>query len=71
VDAAAISIRHKLLVGGIPVINTPILGCVPRVTDLVTIGSIEEAIRDQWKGEAGVRNALAAREAYEQTEVNR
>ncbi|TFH35678.1 MAG: pyruvate ferredoxin oxidoreductase [Dehalococcoidia bacterium] len=71
VDAAAISIRHNLLVGGIPVINTPILGCVPRVTDLVSIGSIESAIKEQWKGEAGVRNALAAREAYEQTEVNR
>lgn len=71
VDAAAISIRHKLLVGGIPIINTPILGCLPRVTDLVTIGSIEQAIKEQWKGEAGVRNALAAREAYEQTEVNR
>lgn len=71
VDAAAISIRHKLLVGGIPVVNTPILGCIPRVTDLVSIGSIELAIKEQWKGEAGARNALAAREAYEQTEVNR
>jgi pyruvate ferredoxin oxidoreductase gamma subunit/2-oxoisovalerate ferredoxin oxidoreductase gamma subunit len=71
VDAAAIAIKHKLLVGGIPVINTPILGVVPRVTDLVSIKSIEEAIKEQWKGEPGERNALAAREAYELTEVNR
>jgi len=71
VDAAGISIRHKLLVGGIPVINTPILGCIPRVTDVVTIESIESAIKEQWKGEAGVRNAQAARDAYELTEVNR
>ncbi len=71
VDAAGVALRHELLVGGIPIINTPILGCVPRVTDLVSIGSIESAIKEQWKGEAGVRNALAAREAYEQTEVNR
>jgi len=71
VDAAGISIEHKLLVGGIPVINTPILGCIPRVTDLVTIESIESAIKEQWKGEAGVRNAQAARDAYELTEVNR
>jgi 2-oxoacid:acceptor oxidoreductase gamma subunit (pyruvate/2-ketoisovalerate family) len=70
VDAVAIAMKNKLLVGGIPIINTPILGAVPRVTDLVTIGSIEEAIKEQWKGEAGKRNALAAREAYEQTEVN-
>jgi 2-oxoisovalerate/pyruvate ferredoxin oxidoreductase gamma subunit len=71
VDAAAISIRHKLLVGGIPIINTPILGCVPRVTEVVTIESIEQAIKEQWKGEAGNRNALAAREAFQETEVNR
>ncbi len=71
VDAAAISIKHNLLVGGIPIINTPILGCVPRVTGLITIESIEQAIKEQWKGDSGVRNALAAREAYEQTEVNR
>ena len=71
VDAAAISIKHKLLVGGIPVINTPILGVIPRVTDVVTIASVESAIKDQWKGEAGVRNALASREAYDLTEVNR
>ncbi len=71
VDAAAIAIKHKLLVGGIPIINTPVLGAIPRVTDLVSIESIESAIKDQWKGDAGERNALAAREAYEQTEVNR
>ena len=71
VDAAAIAISHKLLVGGIPVINTPILGAIPRVTELLSIEAIENAIKEQWKGEAGERNALAAREAYEQTEVNR
>ena len=71
VDAAAIAINHKLLVGGIPIINTPILGAIPRVTDLVSIESVENAIKEQWKGESGERNALAAREAYEQTEVNR
>ncbi len=70
VDAAAIAIKHKLLVGGIPIINTPVLGAIPRVTDLVSIESIESAIKDQWQGEAGERNARAAREAYEQTEVN-
>ena len=71
VDAAAISIRHKLLVGGIPIINTPILGCVPRVSDSVSLGAIEDAIKAQWKGEAGMRNALAAHEAFEETEVSR
>jgi 2-oxoacid:acceptor oxidoreductase gamma subunit (pyruvate/2-ketoisovalerate family) len=71
VDAAGVALRHKLLVGGIPIINTPILGAIPRVSDIVSLGAIEEAIKDQWKGSAGERNAAAAREAYEHTEVNR
>jgi 2-oxoisovalerate ferredoxin oxidoreductase gamma subunit len=71
VDAAAIAVKHGLLMAGIPIINTPILGAIPRVTDIVTLESIERAIREQWKEEAGDRNARAAREAWEQTEVNR
>jgi 2-oxoacid:acceptor oxidoreductase gamma subunit (pyruvate/2-ketoisovalerate family) len=71
VDAAGIAIQHNLQTGGIPIINTPILGVVPRVTDYISLDSIEQAIKAQWKGEAGERNAAAARQAYEETEVNR
>lgn len=71
VDAAGVAAKHGLQTGGIPIINTPILGAVPRVTDIVSLESIETAIRQQWKGEAGERNARAAHEAWEQTEVNR
>ena len=71
VDAASIAVNHGLRVGGIPIVNTPILGAVPRVTDMVSLESIEQAIRQQWKGEAGERNARAARDAFEHTEVNR
>ena len=44
---------------------------LPRVTDYISLNAIEEAIKAQWKGEAGERNAAAARQAYEETEVNR
>ncbi len=71
VDAAGVAVKHGLQTGGIPIINTPILGVVPRVTDVVSLESIETAIRQQWKGESGERNARVAREAWEQTEVNR
>lgn len=70
VDAAGISIKHGLLVSGIPVVNTPILGALPRVTGAVSLGAIQAAIKEQWKGEAGERNARAAEEAYNLTEVN-
>ena len=70
VDAARVSIRHGLLVAGIPIINTPILGAIPRVSKVVSLESIQDAIREQWKGKPGEENAQAARDAYELTEVN-
>ncbi|RLF44573.1 MAG: pyruvate ferredoxin oxidoreductase, partial [Thermoplasmata archaeon] len=60
-----------LLVGGIPVINTPILGAVPRVLEKITLESIQKAIRERWKGELAENNVKATKEAYERTEVNR
>ena len=71
VDATSIAIRNKLLVGGIPVVNTPILGAIPKVLDKVTIDSLKEAIRERWPGELGERNARSAEEAYRETEVIR
>jgi 2-oxoacid:acceptor oxidoreductase gamma subunit (pyruvate/2-ketoisovalerate family) len=70
VDAAGISIEHGLLLSGIPVVNTPILGALPRVTGAVSLGAIQAAIKEQWKGEAGERYARAAEQAYKLTEVN-
>lgn len=71
VDATSIAIRNRLLVGGIPVVNTPILGAIPKVLDKVTIDSLKEAIRERWPGELGERNARSAEEAYRETEVIR
>ncbi|MCK5213501.1 MAG: 2-oxoacid:acceptor oxidoreductase family protein [Dehalococcoidia bacterium] len=71
VDAAGISIARNLLVSGIPALNTPMLGVVARMTDDVSLESIQEVIRLQWKGKPGEANAEAAREAYDKTEVNR
>ncbi len=71
VDAAGISISRNLLVSGIPALNTPMLGAVARMTEDVSLESIMEVIRQQWKGKIGEANAEAAKEAYEKTEVNR
>ncbi|HDO19757.1 MAG TPA: pyruvate ferredoxin oxidoreductase [Thermoplasmatales archaeon] len=71
VDATAIAIENELLVGGIPVVNTPILGAVPRVLEKVSLESIQDAIREKWSGELAERNVKATRDAYERTEVNR
>jgi len=72
VDATGIALKYDILVGGIPVVNTPILGSVPRILDRVTLKSIQEVITKKWTGkkELGERNVKATQEAYDHTEVN-
>jgi pyruvate ferredoxin oxidoreductase gamma subunit/2-oxoisovalerate ferredoxin oxidoreductase gamma subunit len=70
VDATAIAIKNDILVGGIPVVNTPILGSVPKILDKVTLKSIQQTIKNRWKGELGNINIKATQEAYNTTEVN-
>jgi len=70
VDATGIAIKHGILVGGIPVVNTPILGSIPKVLDRVTLKSIQRAIKNRWKGDLGNRNVQATQDAYELAEVN-
>lgn len=70
VDATAIAIKNDILVGGIPVVNTPILGSVPKILDKVTLKSIQKTVKKRWKGELGNINVKATQEAYDATEVN-
>jgi len=70
VDATGVAIKHDILVGGIPVVNTPILGAVPKILDRVTLPSIQAAIKNKWKGEGGEINVKATQDAYESVEVS-
>lgn len=72
VDATGIALNHNILVGGIPVVNTPILGSVPKILDRVTLQSIQEVIRSKWMGkkDLGERNVKATQDAFDHTEVN-
>ena len=70
VDATGVAIKHDILVGGIPVVNTPILGAVPKILDRVTLPSIQATIKSKWKGEGGKINVKATQDAYESVEVN-
>jgi 2-oxoacid:acceptor oxidoreductase gamma subunit (pyruvate/2-ketoisovalerate family) len=65
VDASGIAVRNRLGTRTTPIVNTAILGAFARVTGLVTIDSVVEAIRE------GVpvrpdENAAAARNAYDE-----
>lgn len=70
VDATGVAIKHDILVGGIPVVNTPILGAVPKILDRVTLSSIQAVIKNKWKGEGGEINVKATQDAYDSVEVN-
>lgn len=69
VDATGIALKHDILVGGIPVVNTPILGAIPRILDRVSIKAIQETVRGKWKGDLAVRNVKAAQDAFDMVEV--
>jgi 2-oxoacid:acceptor oxidoreductase gamma subunit (pyruvate/2-ketoisovalerate family) len=70
VDATGVAIKYDIVVGGIPVVNTTILGAVPKVLDRVKLESIQETIREKWKGEQGEQNVKATKDAYKEVEVN-
>ncbi|MFO7677929.1 MAG: 2-oxoacid:acceptor oxidoreductase family protein [Thermoplasmatota archaeon] len=70
VDATGIALQHNILVGGIPLINTPILGAVPKILDRVSLKSIQKTIKEKWKGELAQQNVKATQDAYEQVTVN-
>ena len=49
-----------------PIANTSLLGGFAAMTGLITIASVESAIRHKFPGSLGEANAAAAREAYDQ-----
>lgn len=65
VDATSIALKLQLLVAGLPVLNTPMLGAFAKATEEVKLESVIEAIRETWPGAAGEKNAKAAALAYE------
>lgn len=70
VDATGIALRNDILVGGIPVVNTPILGAIPKILDRVTLESIQKNIKIKWKSDLSDKNIKATQEAFDQVEVN-
>lgn len=69
VDATGVALKHEILVGGIPIVNTPILGAVPKILDRVTLKSIQDTVKGKWKGELASKNVKATQDAYDQVEV--
>ena len=65
VDATGIVLELNLLVAGLPVVNTAIVGAYAKATGEVKLSSVLKAIKQTWAGGAGEKNARAAELAYE------
>ena len=69
VDATGIALKHEILVGGIPVVNTPILGAVPKILDRVSLKAIQNTVKGKWRGDLAVKNVKATQDAFDEVEV--
>jgi len=65
VDATGIALELQLVVAGLPVLNTTMLGAFAKATDEIKLESVIKAIKEEWSGAAGEKNAKAAALAYE------
>ena len=65
VDATGIALELNLLVAGLPIVNTSIVGAFAKATGEVKLTSVLKAINETWTGGAGEKNARAAELAYE------
>ncbi len=70
-NAAAWAKEAGLIVAGTVLFNTTILGGIAKATGLVSMESIEKALRNHFSGEAAERNVKGARLAYEGTAAMR
>lgn len=66
VDATKISLDLNLLVAGLPVLNSTMLGAFAKATGEVKLETVTKAIRERWLGTVGEKNVRAAEEAYKQ-----
>lgn len=65
VDLTGIALAQNLVVAGSPILNTPVLGALAKM-GIVTLPSVEQAIREMFADE---RNVKAAEAAYEELKI--
>jgi pyruvate ferredoxin oxidoreductase gamma subunit len=70
-DATRICSSLGLVVAGLTVVNTAILGAFVRATEAVGMGSIEKAIRERFSSKEVDINLAAIAQAYEITELEK
>ncbi|MEM2141918.1 MAG: pyruvate ferredoxin oxidoreductase subunit gamma [Candidatus Thorarchaeota archaeon] len=64
-DGTGIALKYGLLVAGLPVVNTTMLGAFAKATGLVKLETVQKVIREKWRGKVGELNSEGARVAYD------
>jgi 2-oxoacid:acceptor oxidoreductase gamma subunit (pyruvate/2-ketoisovalerate family) len=70
-DATRVCSKLGLIVAGLTVVNTAILGAFIRATEAVSMASVEEAIRGRFSNNQVDINLAAVEQTYEITELQR
>ncbi len=70
-NASGYAREAGLVVSGSVLFNTTILGGFARATGLISQENIEKALRNHFEGDAGERNVLGARLAFDGTSILR
>jgi 2-oxoacid:acceptor oxidoreductase gamma subunit (pyruvate/2-ketoisovalerate family) len=64
-DGTSIALKYGLMVAGLPVVNTTMLGAFAKATKLVKLETVQRVIKERWTGKVGEKNAEGAKEAYD------
>jgi 2-oxoacid:acceptor oxidoreductase gamma subunit (pyruvate/2-ketoisovalerate family) len=70
-DATSVCRDLGLAVAGQTIVNTAILGAFVRATEMVGLASVEDAIRDRFRGGAADKNLAAIKRTHETTRLER
>jgi len=62
--ASATEIAIRIL--GIPITNTAMLGAVTRVTEIVSLESVEKVVKERFRRDIAEKNFAVVKEAYEE-----
>jgi len=64
VNATEIALKNRLVLAGIPLTNTAMLGALAKVFGEISLKSFEEAVKAKWSGRRAEVNLMALREGY-------
>lgn len=68
-DATGAAVDVDLIVSGVPMINTPMLGAIAKATGFVSLDEIKEALSDTFSPRAAHKNFEAAKLTYQRTKL--